>query len=235
MGRRSAALLLALAITFVTAGTETAFAATAESPSRQQGTAVTDTGGHPASPQAEIFATNNTDVITDPNDPRLNTRLTRFAHQVKKIIRANGGVPRGSTLVNGVFWSSAGQYTTYERSRDFDVNGVDELELRHIADLIRKEFHQQSVLTFEHLARTSPRVDAIRVEVPGIDVRRLYEGLVADPVVRDRLGGGSVTLDDRLILVAAAADLSLVRGFVTTLGGDWSAATVEYGAWEFVG
>ncbi|MBC6461302.1 hypothetical protein HKK72_25990 [Actinomadura sp. HBU206391] len=222
MRRRSVALFLALAITFVAPGTVAA--AAAEPPAHRRG-----------SLQAEIFATDNTSVITDPNDPRLKTRLTRFAVQVKKIIRQNGGVPRGSTLVNGVFWSSSGQYVTYERSRDFDVDGVDELELRHIAELVRKEFDQQSVLTFRHLPRASPAVDAVRVEVPGVDVQRLYEGLVADPVVRDRLGGGSATLDGRLILVAGATDLSLVRSFVTTLGGDWRAAEIEYGAWEFVG
>jgi hypothetical protein len=213
-----------LAITFVTPGTVSAAAAAAEPPTLL-----------PGSSQAEIFATNNTHVITDPNDPRLDTQLTLFALKVETIIRANGGVPRGSTLVDGVFWSSSGQYVTYERSRDFDVDGVDELELRHIAELVRKEFDQQSVLTFRHLPMASPEVDAVRVEVPGVDVRRLYEGLVADPVVRDRLGGGSVTLDGRLILVAGVTDLSLVRAFVATLGGDWQAAEVEYGAWEFVG
>ena len=221
MRRRSAGLLLTLLLTVVTAGTT------------QPATAAAG-GHHDASPDAEIFATNNTSVITDPADPRLDTRLIRFAHQVQRIVRDNGGVPRGSTLVDGVFWSSEEQYTTYERSRDFDVDGVDEIELRHIADLVRKEFRQQSVLTFRRLPRTSPATDAVRVEVPGIDVRRLYEGLQADPVARERLGGGSVTLDDRLILVAGSADLTLVRDFVTGLGGDWRSAEVEYGAWEFV-
>ncbi|MBC6463939.1 hypothetical protein HKK74_00275 [Actinomadura alba] len=216
--------MLALTITFVTPGTVPAAAAAAEPPTLL-----------PGSSQAEIFATNNTDVITDPNDPRLDTRLTEFALQVRTIIQANGGVYSGSTLVDGVFWSSSGQYVTYERSRDFDVNDVDELELRHIAELVGKEFDQESVLTFRHLPSSSPAVDAVRVEVPGVDVQRLYEGLMADPVVRDRLGGGSVTLDGRLILVAGVADLSLVRSFVTALGGDWLAATVEYGDWEFVG
>lgn len=173
-------------------------------------------------------------MITDPDDPRLKTRLIPFAREVRRTVRSGGGVPRGSTLLDGVFWSPAGRYVTYERSRDFDLDGVDEAGLRHIAELVRKEFGQESVLTFRHLPRTSPSVDAVRVEVPGIDVRRLDQGLATDQVVRDRLGGGSVTLGHRLVLVAGVADLSLVHRFVTTLGGDWKAAGVEYGDWEFV-
>jgi hypothetical protein len=41
-------------------------------------------------PEAEIFATNNTATITDPNDPRLRTRLIGFGAQVEGIIAANG-------------------------------------------------------------------------------------------------------------------------------------------------
>src|SRR2546421_11983423 len=59
-----------------------------------------------ALPQSEIFATNNTATITDPNDPRLHTRLVRFEHQVDDIIRDGGAQPRRSTLLDGVFWSS---------------------------------------------------------------------------------------------------------------------------------
>jgi len=92
MGRRSAALLLAV----VTSGTGPVSAAPAPHPA-----------GLPATPQAEIFATNNTSVITDPDDPRLRTRLVRFGHQVQRIIRENGGVPRGSTLVDGGDWRAA--------------------------------------------------------------------------------------------------------------------------------
>ncbi|HEV7936145.1 MAG TPA: hypothetical protein VGP70_27995 [Actinomadura sp.] len=224
MRRRSAAFLVALVMTLFTAGAGHGLAAVSP----------TGPGLHRGTPAAEIFATDNTAVITDPDDPRLKTRLIPFAREVRRIVRSGGGVPLGSTLLDGVFWSSAGQYVTYERSRNFDVDGLDELGLRHIARLVRKEFHQKSVLTFRHLPRTSSSVDAVRVEVPGIDVRRLYQGLVADPVVRDRLGGGSVTLDDRLILVADVADLSLVRRFVTTLGSDWRSAGLQYGDWEFV-
>jgi hypothetical protein len=184
--------------------------------------------------QAQIFATNNTAIITDPADPRLNDRLVRFAQQVRRIIREGGAAPRGSTLLNGVFWSEDLRQTTYERSREFDVNRTDPIELHHIAELIRKQFDQESVLTFESLPRMSPRVDAIEVEIPGLNVQRLHDGLVADPVARDHLQGGSVTLDGTLILVAALADLELVRDFVTELGGDWTKRSLLYGDLEFV-
>ena len=54
---------------------------------------------------AEIFATNNTAVITDPGDPRLKDNLKDFARQVERIIDDGGGEPRGSQLLDGVFSS----------------------------------------------------------------------------------------------------------------------------------
>ncbi|GAA2593948.1 hypothetical protein SMC26_43090 [Actinomadura fulvescens] len=189
----------------------------------------------PRTPQAEIFATSNTAIITDPADPRLRTRLTRFDRQVRRIIADNGARTRRSTLLDGVFWSSDLQQATYERSRRFDLDRTDPLELHHIADLIRKQFRQESVLTFEHLPSGSPRADAVRIQVPGLDVRRLHDGLAADPAARDRLYGGSVTLRGHLILVAELADLDLARRFVTRIGGDWNRATLHHGDREFVG
>ncbi|HEX6469265.1 MAG TPA: hypothetical protein VF069_09235 [Streptosporangiaceae bacterium] len=184
--------------------------------------------------QAEIFATNNTAIITDPADPRLTTRLIRFAREVRGIIREGGARPGGSTLLDGVFWSSDLQQTTYERSREFDVNRTDPIELRHIAEQIRKQFDQESVLTFQPLPRASARTDAIEVEIPGLDVQRLHDGLLADPVARDHLQGGSVTLDGRLILIAELPDFDLARNFVTEIGGDWAKRSVRYGDAEFV-
>ncbi len=124
--------------------------------------------------------------------------------------------------------------TTYERSREFDVGHVGAAGLHHIADVIRKRYHQGSVLTFEALPASSPRADAVELEVPGADVRYLYDALVANPEARDRLGGGSVTAGGRLILVAARTDLGLARRFAATLVPG-RAPTVGYGAEEFVG
>jgi hypothetical protein len=197
-------------------------------------------GAHPAlaaradTPVAEIFATNNTAIITDPNDPRLDTRLVGFARQVDDIIHDSDSDPERSTLLNGVFWDSTRQQVTYERSREFDVEHIDAAQLHADAGVIRDRFHQESVLTFELLPPASPRAQGVEVEVPGIDVRRLHDGLVANPTIRDALGGGSVTLGGRLILIAGRSDLGLVRQFVAALGGSWAAATVRFGAEEFV-
>jgi hypothetical protein len=205
------------------------------SPMAIAGTASATEVPGPPSVRAQIFATNNTAVISDPHDPRLRTRLVRFERQVRETIRANGAVAGRSTLLDGVFWSESLGQTTYERSREFDVSRVSPAGLHHIADVVRKTYHQESVLTFEYLPKAAPRAGAVEIEVPGTDVGRLHDGLVADPDARARLGGGSVTATGRLILVAARSDLGLARRLVTEVGGTWSSATVRYGAEEFVG
>jgi hypothetical protein len=137
--------------------------------------------GHGARlPDAEIFATNNTAVITDPGDPRLRDPLRTFERKVQR-------------------------------------------------------FDQESVLTFDYPERPWDPVDAVEVEVPGMDAQRLRDGLLADAEARERLFGGSVTLDGRLVLIAGLEDLELVKRFVTDIGGDFGAATVRSGHREFVG
>src|SRR5215468_4081845 len=95
-------------------------------------------------PDAQIFATNNTRVITDPADPQLSDPLNAFANQVERIVVRGGGSPRGSQLLDGVFFSSDLNTTTFERSREFDVDRVDDDELHAIADTIRGRFGQES-------------------------------------------------------------------------------------------
>ncbi|MFE5593672.1 hypothetical protein [Streptomyces sp. NPDC056549] len=185
-------------------------------------------------PAAEIFATDNTAIITDPDDPRLDTRLTRFGHEVRQIIRAHGARPGHSALLDGVFWSGELRQATYERSREFDVEGAGRDGLHHVAGVIAKRYHQEAVLTFRCLPRTSPETDAVEIEVPGVRVSEVREALVADTEARDRLGGGSVTLDGRLVLVAPVGDLPLARRFATAVGADWGRAQVRYGDREFV-
>ncbi|MFI1972073.1 hypothetical protein [Streptomyces cinnamoneus] len=185
-------------------------------------------------PAAEIFATDNTAIITDPADPRLNTRLTRFDHEVRTIIHANGARPGASTLLDGVFWSGELKKATYERSREFDVNRVGRNGLHHIASVIAKQYHQESVLTFRCLPKSSPEADAVEIQAPGISSTRLHDALLADPQARDRIGGGSTTLDGRLVLVAPLGDLPLAKKFVTALGVNWKKAQVRYGDEEFV-
>ena len=190
-------------------------------------------GGH--LPDAEILATNNTAVITDPADPRLDDELSGFERKVERIIRRGGGDPEGSRLLDGVFFSSDLGTTTFERSRDFDVDDVTPTELREIADTVRRRFGQQSVLTFDYPEHPGDPVDGVEVEVPGLSAQRLRDGLLADAEVRERLFGGSVTLDGRLLLIAGLEDLELVERFVTDIGGDFDAAAIRPGRREFVG
>lgn len=230
--RLSAALLLTLGITLGTTGAQSA----AAGPS--YGCAADASPGHTRTelPDAEIFATNNTAVVTDPDDPRLDARLLGFACEVRGVIRAHGADPEESSLLDGVFWSGDLQAATYERSRVFDVEETTPEELRTIAETVRQRFRQESVLTFDYLPASSPLATAIEVGVPDVDVTRLHDGLLADPEARDVLYGGSVTVHGgKLVLVADRADTAVVRRFVGTLGADWSEAAVHYGAREFVG
>ncbi|MER5927593.1 hypothetical protein [Streptomyces mirabilis] len=185
-------------------------------------------------PTAEIFATDNTAIITDPADSRLNTRLTLFDQEVRKIIHAHGARSGSSTLLDGVFWSGDLRKATYERSREFDVNQVGRDGLHHIADVVAKQYHQESVLTFRCLPRTSTDTDAVEIQAPGVSRTRLHDALLADAGARDRLGGGSVTLDGRLVLIAPLADLPVAQRFTAELGVDWNRAEVRYGDEEFV-
>jgi len=186
-------------------------------------------------PDAELFAANTTAIITDPGDPRLDDRLVSFRREVKRIIRRGGGRPRRSQLLDGVFFSSILGLTTFQRARDFDVDRVSRTELHDIAEQVRQRFHQQSVLTFDYPEHPWDPVDAVEVEVPGIDAQRLRDGFLADAQARARLMGGSVTLDGRLILIAGLGDVGLVERFVTEIGGDFDDATIRPGRREFVG
>jgi hypothetical protein len=190
---------------------------------------------HDREPDAEIFATNNTRVFTDPADPALHSRLRGFAAKVERIIRRGGGVPAGSQLLDGVFFSADLGTTTFERSREFDVDHVSDRQLHAIAETIRTRFRQQSVLTFDHLRARDPRVDAVELEVPGVPADALRAGLLADGQAREELFGGSVTQDHRLILVAELADLKLAKRFAARIGGSLALADLHYGDSEFVG
>ncbi|MDX2296383.1 MULTISPECIES: hypothetical protein [Streptomyces] len=185
-------------------------------------------------PAGQLFATNNTAIITDPADPRLRTRLNRFDREVRGIIHAHGARPGASRLLDGVFWSGDLQQATYERSREFEVEQVNREGLRHIAGVIVKQYRQEAVLTFRCLPRTSPETDAVEIEAPGVTAARLRDALLTHPEARDALGGGSVTLDGRLVLIAPLAELPLAKKFTQNLGIDWNTIEVHYGDQEFV-
>ncbi len=176
---------------------------------------------------AEIFATDNTATITDPGDPRLDDGLKGFARRVERIIDDGGGRPRGSELLDGVFF---GDELTFERSRRFDVDRVSGDELNDIAETIRRRFLQQSVLTFD----PDGPVNAVLLEVPGVSAKALQKGLTNDQEARERLFGGSVTLDRHLLLVAGIEHAQFARGFAKRIGGDLKRARTTYGDREFV-
>jgi hypothetical protein len=185
-------------------------------------------------PDAEIFASSTTTLITDPADPRLDERLAAFNREVNQIIRRGGGSPRGSQLLDGVFFSEILGVTTLERSRDFDIDRVSPKELHDIAQRVRQRFQQQTVLSFDYREHRRDPVDAVEVEVPGVSARQLRKGFLADASARERLRGGSVTLDGRLILIAALEDRRLVERFVRQMGADYRKAKVRLGRREFV-
>ena len=180
-----------------------------------------------AAHDAEIFATDNTATITDPRDPRLDDHLKGFARRVERIIDDGGARPRGSELLDGVFF---GDELTFERSRRFTVDKVSDDELDDIAETIRRRFLQQSVLTFD----PDGPVDAVLLDVPGVSAKALQKGLTEDQEARERLFGGSVTLDRHLLLVAALEDAQFARGFAKRIGGDLKRARTSYGARRFV-
>jgi hypothetical protein len=173
-------------------------------------------------------------VITDPGDARLKDPLKAFSQQVKRIIERGGGTARGSRLLDGVFFSDEQGTTTFERSRKFDVDHVDDEELHTIADTIRGRFQQESVLTFDLLPSGDREVNAVELEVPGVTAQALRDGLLADQTARERLFGGSVTQDGHLLLIAGLADADLARSFAQSIGGDLGHAVTRYGEDEFV-
>jgi hypothetical protein len=188
----------------------------------------------PTQPRAELFGTDSTAVINDSDDPRLQDRLDLYEFQVDTAILANDAVPTGSILVDGIYWSSTTHQMTYARSREFYISCVDELQLHHIADQVRQQFHQESVLTFENLPADAPEVDAVTLNVPDVNPSRLHDAFAGDPIARDRLLGGSVTEDHTLILVADIADLELARQLAIAAGGQAEAVMVRHGRREFV-
>jgi hypothetical protein len=184
--------------------------------------------------RAELFATNKTSASSSPNDDRLRSPLDQFAIQVNRIIRQVGGVTTGSTAVEGIYWSSAQQKVSYNRSREFQLCGVDVLGLHAIAQTVRRQFNQLSVLTFRYLSEQAPEADAVEIIAPRVDVNRLYNAFDRDPAVRDRLQGGSLTDDHTLILVVAKADLALATGLVLDSAESPPRLTWLYGTREFV-
>ena len=183
---------------------------------------------------AELFATGNTAVITDPDASQLQDELQLFEIQADLTIAQNGVTVTGSTLLDGVAWSAELQRATYERAREFHLCGAAGSS-HTAAEALRRQFNQKAVLTFDYLPQHAPEADAITVTAPGIDAARFRDALVVDSAAHGRLPAGSVTtIDHTLILVADAGDLDVARRLVSEAGGHWDAATIAYGKREFV-
>lgn len=139
------------------------------------------------------------------------------------------------TLVDGAFWSDEQQQVSYERSREFHLCSVDAPTLHTIAEALRAQFNQQSVLTVNYLPQNAPQTNAIVITVPDVDVTRFRDAFAANSAAQNRVGGGSVTTTDRtLVLVAGNGDLNIARRLVDEAGGSWNAATISYGQREYV-
>jgi len=184
--------------------------------------------------RAELFATDNTAVITDPADPRLRDRLELFELQAEATIAQDGASTAGSTLVDGILWSDELHATTFERSRDFHLPCIDELQLHIVAHDIRQQFHQKSVLTFAYVPQRAPGSDAVALEAPDVDPTRFHDALTGDPVARRRLAGGALTESHTLILVADIADLALACRLVVDAGAQLASVTIQYGHRQLV-
>jgi hypothetical protein len=169
---------------------------------------------------AELFVADNADPLFEP--------------QADVTIALNGVAITGSTPLDGVYWSDAQRRITVEPSREFHLCGA-QPALHTAAEALRRQFDQESVLSFEYLPQHAAQQNAIIVTVPGVDGERLGAALSADPVARERLRGGSVTATDHtLTLVAVNNDRDVARQLVTEAGGDWQAAEIAYGRSEFV-
>lgn len=188
----------------------------------------------PLRPTAELVGTWNTATITDPADPRLDDPLTQFELEVNLTAAMELGLTVYSEPVDGVYWSEQSRQLTYEPARRFELACTGRDNLCWIADDLRVRYNQEAVVGIEFLTADDERADGFLVRVPGVELSRVHDALLADPVARERLGGGSVTEDGTLVLIADRADLEVARTFVRDLGARWDAATVRYGDRQLV-
>ncbi|MRH89686.1 hypothetical protein GFY24_19925 [Nocardia sp. SYP-A9097] len=190
--------------------------------------------GNPLQPTAELFGTWNTDTITDPADARLNDPLTQFELEVNLTAAMELGLTVHSEPVDGVFWSEQSRQISYAPARRFELACTGRDNLCWIADDLRVRYHQEAVLGIEYLPETDPRADGFVITVPGVDRTRLHDALLADPVARDRIGGGWVAEDGALILVADRSDLDEVQAFLKGIGAQWDPSALRYGDRQLV-
>jgi hypothetical protein len=190
--------------------------------------------GNPTDPTAEMFATTATTAIVDPFAFRLHDRLEPFAVEVSGTIVASEALPVGSNLNRGVFWSDDLQTAVYEASRTFHIACVDDADLMRIAEHVAAQFDQESVLTFAYGPTDTAATDSFIAEIPGVDLQRFRDSLIADSEARNRIGGGSIRADGTLVLVAADDDAALAERVVAESGAHLDMSAVRHGRRAFV-
>lgn len=178
----------------------------------------------PSCHPAELF-------VTDDADPLFEIRAD-------VTITQSGAAATGSTPLDGVYWSTGLAQTTDERSREFHLCSPDEPTLHTLAEALRRQFNQETVLTFDYLPDNlpehAPEANAAAVSVPDVDLARFRAAFVSDSAAHRQLRGGSVTTDHTLILITATSDLDVARRLVAEAGGSWDTATIAYGRREYV-
>ncbi|MFI9507862.1 hypothetical protein [Nocardia sp. NPDC052566] len=189
---------------------------------------------NPSRPTAELFGTWNTATITDPADPRLTDPLTQFELEVNLTAAMELGLTVHSEHTVEVHWSEQSQQVTYAPARRFELACTGRDNLCWIADDLRIRYHQPAVLGIEFLPADDERADGFLVSVPNTDRNRLRDALIADPLARDHLGGGALTADDTLILIADRNDLDTAQTFIQAVGAQWNPAAIRYGDRQLV-
>ena len=174
-------------------------------------------------------------MITDPDDPRLDDRLGALrAHRHPD--RARGRRPRRAA--RSCSTASSSPRTSARRRSSARAASTSIASTRR--SCTRSPRRSAPASTRSRCSRSTTSTPAIPPSTrsssrcPASRAEALHDGLLADQEAAERLFGGSVTLDGRLILVADLADEELARAFAEPIGGDLSRAVTRRGDREFV-
>ena len=126
-------------------------------------------------------------MITDPADPRLKDDLKDFARQVERIVARRRRRARAARSCSTASSPSDGT-TTFERSREFDVDrvvrGRAAHDRRHDPRALRAAVGAD---VRQAAGRAIGEVDGVQLDVPRVSATALRNGLLADAEARERL------------------------------------------------
>lgn len=91
---------------------------------------------------AELFVADNAEPL--------------FELQADATIVRLGVAVAGSTPLDGVWWSDARRQLSFERSREFHLCSTDPSSLHRAGEALRRQFDQESVLSFDYLPQQAP-------------------------------------------------------------------------------